>query len=76
VPTGSAKALRPESWNGFRVVLAKEWVRERFWVIPTLLLVTGVAAGLAVSRVDSIPVLATVGGGLPVRASSALIHRR
>jgi uncharacterized membrane protein len=71
VPTATAKALRPESRNAFRVVLAKEWVRERFWVVPTVLLVAGVAAGLAVSRVDSIPVLAKVGGGLPVRDSSA-----
>ena len=71
MPTASAKALHPESRNGFRVVLAREWVRERFWVVPTVLLVAGVAAGLAVSRVDSIPALANVGGGLPVRASSA-----
>jgi uncharacterized membrane protein len=71
LPTASVKARRPESRNGFRVVLAKEWVRGRFWVVPTLLLVAGVAAGLAVSRVDSIPVLANIGGGLPVRASSA-----
>ena len=52
-------------------MLAREWIRERFWVVPTVLLVAGVAAGLAVSRVDSIPVLAKVGGGLPVRDSSA-----
>ena len=71
MPTASAKALRPESKNGFRVVLAQEWVRERFWVVPTVLLVAGVAVGLAVSRADSIPGLAKVGGGLPVRASSA-----
>jgi uncharacterized membrane protein len=52
-------------------VLAQEWVRERFWVVPSALLVAGVAVGLAVSRTDSIPGLAKVGGGLPVRASSA-----
>ena len=71
MPTASAKALRPESRSRFRVVLAQEWFRERFWVVPTVLLVAGVAVGLAVSRVDSIPGLAEVGGGLPVRASSA-----
>ena len=47
MPTASAKALRPESTNGFRVVLAQEWVRERFWVVPAALLVAGVALGLA-----------------------------
>ena len=71
MPIASAKALRPESRSRFRVVLAQEWVRERFWVVPTVLLVAGVGLALAVSRVDSIPGLARVGGGLPVRASSA-----
>jgi len=71
VPTASVKALQPESRSGFRVVLAQEWVRERFWVVPAALLVAGVAVGIAVSRADSIPGLAKVGGGLPVRASSA-----
>ena len=67
----SVKALRPESRNGFRVVLVQEWVRERFWVVPTALLVAGLVVGLAVSRADSIPGVDKVGGGLPVRASSA-----
>ncbi len=67
----SVNALRPESRNRFRVVLAQEWVSERFWVVPTALLVAGIAVGLAVSRADSIPGLVRVGGGLPVRASSA-----
>jgi uncharacterized membrane protein len=71
VPPASVKALRPESRNGFRVVLVQEWVRERFWVVPTALLVAGLAVGLAVSRADSIPGVDKVGGGLPVRASSA-----
>ena len=71
MPTASVQALRPESRNRFRVVLAREWVRERFWVVPAALLVAGIAVGLAVSRADSIPGLAKVGGGLPVRASSA-----
>jgi uncharacterized membrane protein len=71
VPTASVKALRPESTNGFRVVLAQEWVRERFWVVPTALLVAGMAVGVAVSRADSIPGVDKVGGGLPVRAGSA-----
>jgi uncharacterized membrane protein len=71
VPTASVKALRPESRNGFRVVLVREWVRERFWVVPTALLVAGLAVGLAVARADSIPGIDKVGGGLPVRASSA-----
>jgi uncharacterized protein YceK len=71
VLTASVQALRPESRNGFRVVLAQEWVRERFWVVPTALLVAGMAVGLAVSRADSIPGLDEVGGGLPVRPGSA-----
>jgi uncharacterized membrane protein len=71
VPTASVKALRPESRHGFRVVLAQEWVRERFWVVPTALLLAGMAVGLAVSRADSIPGIDRVGGGLPVRAASA-----
>jgi uncharacterized membrane protein len=71
VPPASVNALRPESRNGFRVVLVQEWVRERFWVVPTALLVAGLAVGLAVSRADSIPGVDKVGGGLPVRASSA-----
>ncbi len=71
VPPGPAKALRPESRSRFRRVLVQEWFRERFWAVPTVLLVAGVATGLAVSRVDSIPVLARLGGGLPVRTSSA-----
>jgi uncharacterized membrane protein len=71
VPTASVKALRPESRSGFRVVLAEEWVRERFWVVPAVLLVAGMAVGIAVSRADSIPGLAKVGGGLPVRPGSA-----
>lgn len=71
MPTASVKALRPESRNGFRIVLAQEWVRERFWVVPTALLVAGMAVGIAVSRADSIPGLDKVGGGLPVRAGSA-----
>ena len=71
MPTASVKALRPESRNGFRVVLAQEWFRERFWVVPAALLVAGMAVGIAVSRADSIPGLVKVGGGLPVRASSA-----
>jgi uncharacterized membrane protein len=71
VPPASVKALRPESRNGFRVVLAQEWVRERFWVVPTALLIAGLAVGLAVSRADSIPGIDRVGGGLPVRAASA-----
>jgi uncharacterized membrane protein len=64
-------ALRPESRNGFRVVLVREWVRERFWVVPTALLAAGLAVGVAVSRADSIPGVDRVGGGLPVRAGSA-----
>jgi uncharacterized membrane protein len=71
VPTASVKALRPESRNGFRLVLAQEWVRERFWVVPTVLLIAGMAVGLTVSRADSIPGVDRVGGGLPVRAGSA-----
>ena len=71
MPTASVKALRPESRNGFRLVLAQEWVRDRFWVVPTGLLVAGLAVGLAVSRADSIPGIDRVGGGLPVRAASA-----
>ena len=67
----SVQALRPESRNGFRLVLAQEWFRERFWVVPTALLVAGMAVGVAVSRADSIPGLVRVGGGLPVRAGSA-----
>ena len=71
MPPVPAKALRPESRRRFRVVLVQEWFRERFWAVPTVLLVAGVAAGLAVSRVDSIPGLAQLGGGLPIRTSSA-----
>jgi uncharacterized membrane protein len=71
VPTASVNALQPESRNGFRLVLAQEWVRERFWVVPTALLIAGMAVGLAVSRADSIPGVDRVGGGLPVRAGSA-----
>ena len=71
MPTASVKALRPESRHGFRIVLAQEWVRERFWVVPTTLLIAGMAVGLAVSRADSIPGIDRVGGGLPVRAASA-----
>jgi uncharacterized membrane protein len=71
VLTASVQALRPESRNGFRLVLAQEWFRERFWVVATALLVVGMAVGVAVSRADSIPGLAKVGGGLPVRAGSA-----
>ena len=51
------------------MVLVQEWFRERFWAVPTVLLVAGVAAGLAVSRVDSIPGLAQLGGGLPIRTA-------
>ena len=69
--TTSVQALRPESRSRFRFVLAQEWVRERFWVVPTRLLVAGMAVGVAVSRADSIPGLEKVGGGLPVRARSA-----
>jgi uncharacterized membrane protein len=71
VPPVSVKALRPESRNGFRVVLVQEWVSERFWVVPTALLAAGLAVGVAVSRADSIPGVDRVGGGLPVRAGSA-----
>jgi uncharacterized membrane protein len=71
VPTTSAQALRPESRNRFRVVLALEWARERFWVVPSVLLVAGVAVGLAVSTADSFPGLVKLGGGLPVKSSSA-----
>ncbi len=71
MPTVLAKALRPESRNRFRLVLAQEWIHERFWAVPTVLLFAGVVVGLAVSRVDSIPGLAELGGGLPIRASSA-----
>ena len=71
MPPASVKALRPESRNGFRVVLVQEWVRERFWVVPTALLAAGLAVGVAVSRADSIPGVDRVGGGLPVRAGSA-----
>lgn len=71
MPPASVKALRPESRNRFRVALVQEWVRERFWVVPTALLVAGLAVGLAVSRANSIPGVDKVGGGLPVRASSA-----
>ena len=71
MPPASVKALRPESRNGFRLVLAQEWVRERFWVVPTALLAAGLAVGVAVSRADSIPGVDRVGGGLPVRAGSA-----
>jgi uncharacterized membrane protein len=71
VLTTSVQALRPESRNRFRIVLAQEWFRERFWVVPTALLVAGMAVGVAVSRADSIPGLDRVGGGLPVRAGSA-----
>ena len=71
MPTASVKALRPESKSGFRVVLVQEWVRERFWVVPTALLVAGLGVGLAVARADSIPGVDRVGGGLPVRANSA-----
>jgi uncharacterized membrane protein len=71
VPPASVKALRPESRNGFRVVLVREWVSERFWVVPTALLAAGLAVGVVVSRADSIPGVDRVGGGLPVRAGSA-----
>ena len=71
MPSALAKALRPESITRFRLVLVHEWIRERFWAVPTVLLVAGVATGLAVSRVASIPGLAEVGGGLPIRTSSA-----
>jgi uncharacterized membrane protein len=71
VSTVSVQALRPETRNAFRILLAREWVRERFWVVPTALLVTGMAVGVVVSRADSIPGLDQVGGGLPVRSSSA-----
>jgi hypothetical protein len=47
VPPASVKALRPESRNGFRVVLVQEWVSERFWVVPTALLAAGLAVGVA-----------------------------
>ena len=71
MPTASVKALRPESRSGFRVVLAQEWLNERFWVVPAVLLAAGMAVGIAVSRADSIPGLEKVGGGLPVRPGSA-----
>ena len=53
------------------MVLVHEWIRERFWAVPTVLLTAGVALGVAVSRVESIPGLALVGGGLPIRTGSA-----
>jgi uncharacterized membrane protein len=71
VTPASVKALRPESRNGFGFVLVQEWVRERFWVVPTALLFAGMAVGLGVSRADSIPGIHKVGGGLPVRTGAA-----
>jgi uncharacterized membrane protein len=53
------------------VVLVQEWVHERFWVVPTVLLIGGVVAGLAISMVDSVPGLAELGAGLPVKATTA-----
>ena len=67
----SVQALRPRSRNAFRLVLAQEWYRDRFWTVPTALLVVGIATGVAVSRADSIRELVRIGGGLPVKAGSA-----
>ena len=38
---GSVRALQPEGRARHALVRAGEWVRERFWALPSLLLLGG-----------------------------------
>ena len=71
-PQHQVNALRPESGMDSGLY-SRKWVRERFWVVPTALLIAGMAVGLAVSRADSIPGVDRVGGGLRQAGSAEAI---
>ena len=52
-------------------MLAAEWARDRFAVVPTVLVVLGVVLGLVVTHVDAIPGLRGLVDRVPVTPSAA-----
>ena len=48
----TVRALRTGPWWAHRIVRLHEWVRDRFWSIPAVLVVAGVLVAVVVSRPD------------------------
>jgi len=64
-------ARTPESKGRYRRALAREWIGDRFWVVPTIFVVGGVLLGIAVARVDDLPVLRDLALRIPISAEAA-----
>jgi uncharacterized membrane protein len=64
-------ALAPGRSGDHRRVLAREWLRDRFWALPSALLVAGMLLAVLTARADDLGLPAADRGWLPVRADAA-----
>jgi uncharacterized membrane protein len=65
------RALAAGRPGDHRRVLAREWLRDRFWALPSLLLVAGTLLALATLEADTLGLPAADSGWLPLRAGAA-----
>jgi uncharacterized membrane protein len=64
-------ALAPGRSGDHRRVVAREWLRDRFWAVPSALLVAGMLLAVLTARADDLGLPAADRGLLPLRAGAA-----
>ena len=67
----AVRALAAGRSRDHRRVLAREWLRDRFWALPSLLLVAGVLLAIVTAEAETLGLPAADRGWLPVRAGAA-----
>ena len=67
----AVRALAAGRSREHRRVLAREWLRDRFWALPSLLLVAGVLLAIVTAEAETLNLPAADRGWLPVRAGAA-----
>jgi uncharacterized membrane protein len=69
-PTGTVRALAAGSHRHYVLIRVREWVRDRFWVVPALLLAAGVVLAVLTAAADDF-VPASWRQGLPIDSGAA-----
>jgi uncharacterized membrane protein len=66
-----ARALRTGGRGGYLLVRAREWMRDRFWVLPSLLVLAGVVLAVLTAEAERLGIPTSWPSGLRVDPSSA-----
>jgi uncharacterized membrane protein len=65
------RALRTGGRGGYLLVRAREWERDRFWVLPSLLVLAGVVLAVLTAEAERLGIPTSWPSGLRVDPSAA-----